>query len=139
MKRPPGNEMLWRARRLRRDMTDAERLLWSRLRASQLGAKFRRQMWLLGFVADFASVEATLVIEVDGGQHDRERARDERRERAMSGLGYRTLRFWNNDVLENLDGVVAIIQDAVPSPSHPAGAGRAPPSPQDGRGVGVSE
>ena len=73
--------MVDRARRLRGEMTDAERLLWSRLRASQLGVKFRTQMWLGGGIADFASVAAKLVVEVDGGQHDRDREKDARRAR----------------------------------------------------------
>ena len=120
MKRPPGSEMLARARRLRRDMTDAERVLWRRLRAGQLGVKFRKQMWLGGFIADFTSVEAKLVVEVDGGQHDRERRKDERRAKAMAALGYRTLRFWNHEVLENIDGVLMVISAALPSPSHAA-------------------
>ena len=71
MKRPPGTEMLQRARRLRREMTDAERLLWSRLRAGQLGVKFRKQIWLGDYIADFASVEAKLVVEVDGAARSR--------------------------------------------------------------------
>jgi very-short-patch-repair endonuclease len=128
--------MLQRARRLRRDMTDAERLLWGRLRAAQTGVKFRRQMWLSGFIADFASVEAKLVVELDGGQHDRERDRDARRTRALAAEGYRVLRFWNHDVLENLDGVVATIVSALPSPSH-AAAPRGPlPLPKVGEGFG---
>jgi very-short-patch-repair endonuclease len=134
MKHPPGSDMVQRARRLRRDMTDAERLLWLRLRASQLGVKFRSQMWLGGFIADFASVEAKLVVEVDGGQHDRDRQKDERRARAMASLGYRTLRFWNHHVLENVDGVLTVIRDAIPSPSH-AAAPRGPlPLPEAGEG-----
>jgi BirA family biotin operon repressor/biotin-[acetyl-CoA-carboxylase] ligase len=111
--------MVQRARRLRRDMTDAERLLWSHLRAGQLGAKFRKQMWLAGFIADFASIEAKLVVEVDGGQHDRDRGKDAGRAAAMARLGYRTLRFWNHDVLENIDGVLLTIANALPSPQTP--------------------
>lgn len=134
MRHPPGKEMVQRARRLRCDMTDAERLLWSRLRASQLGVKFRSQMWLGGFIADFASVQAKLVVEVDGGQHDRDRRRDERRARAMADLGYRTIRFWNHDVLQNIDGVLSVIKDALPSPSHPAARGGPLPLPETGEG-----
>jgi very-short-patch-repair endonuclease len=115
-------------------MTDAELKLWSRIRASQLGVKFRKQTWLGGFVADFVSVEARLVIEVDGGQHDLERGKDETRAEAMAALGYRTIRFWNHDVLQNIDGVLMTIQAALPSPSHPPDGGRAPPSPQMGEG-----
>jgi very-short-patch-repair endonuclease len=134
MRHPPGKNMVSRARRLRRDMTDAERLLWSRLRAGQRGAKFRSQMWLGGSIADFASVEARLVVEVDGGQHDRDRRRDERRAGAMAALGYRTIRFWNHDVLENIDGVLSVIKDALPSPSHPAPPGGPLPLPETGEG-----
>ena len=134
MKRPPGKEMLARARRLRRDMTDAERLLWSHLRAGQLGVKFRKQMWLGGSIADFASVEAKLVIEADGGQHGQHRHKDERGARAMAALGYHTLRFWNNDVLENVDGVLRVISDSIPSPSHSASQSGPLPLPKMGEG-----
>ncbi|HYN45355.1 MAG TPA: DUF559 domain-containing protein [Allosphingosinicella sp.] len=134
MKHPPGSGMVKRARTLRRDMTDAEALVWRRLRASQLGVKFRRQMWLGGFVADFASVEAKLVIEVDGGQHDLDREKDARRAAAMAALGYRTLRFWNHEVLQNIDGVLQVISAAIPSPSHPAAPGGPLPLPRMGEG-----
>jgi very-short-patch-repair endonuclease len=134
MKRPPGLTMLERPRKLRREATEAERLLWSRLRASQLGAKFRRQMWLGGFIADFASIEAQLVVEVDGSQHAEQDEYDTERTREMERLGYRVLRFWNNEVLGNLDGVIELIQLALPSPSH-AAAQRGPlPLPQRGEG-----
>ena len=136
MKRPPGNEMLDRARRLRREMTDAERLLWARLRARQLGVKFRRRMWLREFVADFASPEAGLVVELDGGQHDLQRARDERRSGAMAAEGFRVLRFWNNEVFENRDGVLETIARALPSPSRPAAPGGPLPLPGWERGGG---
>ena len=138
MKRPPGNEMLSRARRLRRDMTPAERHLWSYLRSDRQGVKFRRQMWLAGFIADFACVEARLVIEVDGGQHGKAQEKDRRRAAAMCKAGYRTLRFWNNDVFDNLDGVLKVIQEAIekaiPSPSHPASPAGPLPLPKMGEG-----
>ncbi len=135
MKRPPGKDKLQRVRRLRRDMTDAEIKLWSRIRANQLGVKFRKQIWLAGFVADFVSIEAKLVVEVDGGQHDLQRDEDEARAAAMARVGYRTLRFWNNEVLENIEGVLMTIQAALPSPSHRPDGRRAPPSPRNGRGA----
>lgn len=134
MKHPPGKYMVQRARRLRREMTDVERLLWPRLRAARLGVKFRSQMRLGGHIADFASVEAKLVIEVDGGQHDRGREKDARRARSMAVLGYRTIRFWNHDVLGNIDGVVTVIQNAIPSPSHRASPGGLRPLPETGEG-----
>jgi very-short-patch-repair endonuclease len=134
MKRPPGYDKLKRVRELRREMTDAEKKLWSRLRAGQLGVKFRKQVWLGHHIADFLCVEAKLVVEVDGGQHDVRQKKDAVRARQMAELGFRTIRFWNHDVLENVDGVLSVIGEALPSPSHPPGGGRAPPSPQVGEG-----
>ena len=103
--------MTERARKLRQNQTEAEKLLWSRLRRRQMaGVRFRRQVPIGPYIVDFASHEAKLVIEVDGGQHDRdsdaEKARTERIERD----GYRVLRFWNNEVLGNIDGVVQTIE-----------------------------
>ena len=99
------------ARRLRREATDAERRLWSRLRNRQVGGvKFRRQVPIDTFVADFASVEARVVIEVDGSQHAQATEADRLRSEALGDAGYLVLRFWNNDVIENIDGVVAEIE-----------------------------
>ena len=140
MKRPPGKDMRDRARRLRRESTPAEQLLWKHLRARRLdGFKFRQQMWLCGFIADFACVEAKLVIEADGGQHGSNEAYDRQRSAAFAKEGFSTLRFWNNEILENIDGVLLTIREALPSPSQPGGAGRALPSagrpvPRTGRG-----
>jgi very-short-patch-repair endonuclease len=98
------------ARGLRRDMTDAEAKLWPQLRGRQLqGVKFRRQMPIGRFVADFASVEAKLVIELDGGQHAEQVEADAERSAAIEAAGFLVLRFWNNDVLTNIDGVLAEI------------------------------
>src|SRR3954452_21915396 len=86
--------------RLRRDMTEAERRLWSGLRLQQLrGFKFRRQHLLGNYVLDFVCLSARLVIEVDGGQHAEAAAVDDRRSRLLSEAGFRLLRFWNNEVL----------------------------------------
>ena len=99
------------ARRLRREATDAERRLWSRLRDRQVdGVKFRRQVPIATFVADFASVEAKLVIEVDGSQHAKAVEADRLRSDALGAAGYLVLRFWNNEVLENIDGIVREIE-----------------------------
>jgi very-short-patch-repair endonuclease len=94
------------ARKLRRNQTDAERLLWSQLRDRRLAnAKFRRQTPIAGYVADFVCEDAKLIVEVDGGQHS-ENARDNERTAVLEAFGYRLLRFWNNDVITNLDGVL---------------------------------
>jgi very-short-patch-repair endonuclease len=87
-------------------MTDAERKLWSRLRGRRLGAKFRRQVPIDRFIADFGCVEAKLVIEVDGGQHAVDIERDRVRTAVIETAGYIVIRFWNNEVLQNIDGVV---------------------------------
>jgi very-short-patch-repair endonuclease len=88
------------ARNLRSEPTLAERKLWSRLRDRRfLGLKFKRQVPIDQFVVDFASAEAKLIIEVDGGQHDKWRAADGRRTETLESVGYLVLRFWNNDVL----------------------------------------
>jgi len=135
MKRPPDPAMRDRVRSLRRGGTDAEQLLWRHLRSRQLdGFKFRRQMWFCGFIADFACVEAKLIVEADGGQHAEATEYDDRRSAAFAAEGYRTLRFWNNDVLENIEGVLTAIRDALPSPSHPAAPGGPLPLPGTGEG-----
>ncbi len=108
-------------------MTDAEQRLWSILRSRRLnGYKFRRQRPIGTFIADFACIEHRLVIEVDGGQHA-ENERDERRTAALEAEGWRVIRFWNNDVLANPEGVATGILKALksevaekaPSPSRP--------------------
>ena len=97
------------ARKLRNDMTDAERRLWSHLRASQLGGiKFTRQLPIGPFVVDFACRSARLAIELDGGQHADSPA-DDARTQIIEAHGYRVIRFWNNDVLQNTDGVLTAI------------------------------
>ena len=106
-----------RARLLRRNMTDAERLLWSKLRRKSLGVKFRRQEPLGPFIVDFVCYEKRLVLEVDGGQHAQRRVRDQRRDRVLEEMGFRVLRFWNHEVLGNIEGVLQRILEALDSPS----------------------
>ncbi len=99
------------ARRLRKTPTDAESRLWRRLRQKQLdGFRFRRQHPLGPYVADFFCAEARLIVEVDGGQHARALERDDARSRWLAARGYRVLRFWNNEVLGNTDGVIDVIR-----------------------------
>ena len=96
-----------RARQLRRHQTDVEGKLWSRLRARQLsGAKFRRQYPIGAFIVDFCCYERRLVIELDGGHHAERMDADQSRTDFFVSQGYRVLRFWNNEVIENIDGVL---------------------------------
>ncbi len=104
------------ARTLRRSQSDAERKLWSILRNSRLdGVKFRRQQLVGVYIVDFISFEKNLVIEVDGGQHnDPSTAREDvERTSNLKSRGYRVIRFWNNDVLQNTQGVVQKILEAL--------------------------
>lgn len=108
-----------RSRELRRNMTPAERRLWSRIRARQLAdTRFNTQFPVGPFICDFVSRGSKLIIEIDGGQHaDRVKA-DARRTAYLKSKGYRVVRFWNNDVLENTHGVVEVIgQLLLDSPS----------------------
>ena len=100
-----------RARSLRRDMTEAERKLWTRLRNRQLeNVKFVKQFPIGPYVADFAARSLGLVIELDGGQHGE--GKDAARTRLIEEHGYRVLRFWNNDVMGNIEGVLdTIVQE----------------------------
>jgi very-short-patch-repair endonuclease len=103
-----------RARRLRRDATDAERVLWRALRELQTPhGRFRRQHRIGSYVVDFACTRAALVIAVDGGQHSCRADADAARTAFLKSQGCRVIRFWNNDVLNNLEGVVQRIQAAL--------------------------
>ena len=115
------------ARRMRAQPTDAERILWQRLRhdIALTGSHFRRQALIGPFIVDFVSRRAKLVIELDGGQHDVQRSADEVRTGKIEAEGYRVLRFWNHDVFGNLEGVLSEIQSALWSPTPN-------PSPQGG-------
>ncbi|MDE2329699.1 MAG: endonuclease domain-containing protein [Bradyrhizobium sp.] len=108
--RGPDRKVTRIARRLRGDQTDAETVLWNRIRNRQIdGHKFVRQMPIANYICDFVCRERRLIIEVDGGQHN-ESAADAVRDRRLSEAGYRVLRFWNNDVLGNINGVLEVIQ-----------------------------
>jgi very-short-patch-repair endonuclease len=115
-----GTGKVSRARRLRKNQTDAERILWLRLRDRRLnGLKFRRQVPIDRYVVDFFCADAHLVIEVDGGQHAT--ADETTRTKVLEAMGYLVLRFWNNEVHENIDGVLESILNALDrsDPPHP--------------------
>jgi very-short-patch-repair endonuclease len=100
-----------RARALRKSQTDAENLLWYHLRDRRfMDLKFRRQRPVGKYIADFACVELGLVIELDGGQHVEQIAYDMQRETDMQALGFRTLRFWDHEVLKETDAVMEKIR-----------------------------
>jgi adenine-specific DNA-methyltransferase len=95
---------------LRENPTDAERLLWSRLRSRQLGGfKFRRQRPIGPYICDFVCLEAHVIVELDGMQHLEQQAYDVRRDSILKSNGYRVLRFWNNDVLHRMGSVLETI------------------------------
>ena len=127
-----------RARELRNNPTEAEKLLWSRLRKSQLGGlAFSRQMPIAGHFADFACRSAKLVVELDGSQHVEMPAEDFERTRRIEAEGYRVIRFWNNDLTSNMSGVLETILAA----ALPAESGGPPPTPsrkREGRTDGAS-
>lgn len=116
------------SRQLRQNMTDAEKKLWQSLRCRQLhAAKFRRQVVLGAFIVDFACMEFRLIVEVDGGQHNG-CAQDNCRDAWLMSQGFRVLRFWNNEVLNNLEGVLEKIDctlQATPPSNLPPSRGKA--------------
>jgi very-short-patch-repair endonuclease len=96
-----------RARQLRRDQTDAEKKLWSRLRAKRFSQfHFRRQFPIGNFIADFACPQSGLVIELDGGQHLEQAGKDAWRTALIEQRGFSVIRFWDNEVLTDIDGVM---------------------------------
>ncbi|MBI4918249.1 MAG: endonuclease domain-containing protein [Acidobacteria bacterium] len=113
MDRTTGTE---RARQLRRASTDAERALWRVLRARGIGPKFRRQEPIGPYIVDFVALDERVVIELDGGQHAESRS-DPARDAYLRAQGFTVLRFWNSDVLTNLEGVVSRIRNCFVCPS----------------------
>ena len=100
-----------KARALRKRSTEAERLLWGHLRAKRLrGLKFRRQEPIGRYIVDFVSFDRNLIVELDGGQHLQEKAKDDERTRWLESQGFRVLRFWNNDVMRNVQNVLERIR-----------------------------
>ena len=104
-------EKLQRAKELRREMTPAEKLLWNELRANKLDVHFRRQQVIAGFIVDFYCHKAALVIEVDGDIHDLQQDEDTRREKVLSEMGLKIVRFKNDKILKNLSAVVEKVKE----------------------------
>ena len=112
-----------RAKELRKQSTDAERLLWSRLRNRRLlGLKFKRQSLIGIYIVDFVCRERNLIIEIDGGHHQEQQASDEIRTAFLISCGFRVIRYWNNEVLEDIDSVLESIRMTLEA--------EIPPSPQ---------
>ncbi|HLC17973.1 MAG TPA: DUF559 domain-containing protein [Thermodesulfobacteriota bacterium] len=98
------------SKNLRKNATEAENLLWRYLRSKQLeGLKFRRQEPVSDYIVDFVCFEKRIIIEVDGGQHALDKDRDDKRDRWLKEQGFKVLRFWNNEVLGNIEGVFETI------------------------------
>ena len=106
-------EKLQRAKELRREMTPAEKLLWQEVRAKKLGVRFRRQQVIAGFIVDFYCHKAALVVEVDGDIHDLQKDEDARREKVLSEMGLRIVRFRNDEVVKELSAVVGKIKELI--------------------------
>ena len=124
------------ARRLRKVMTPQEVKVWNHLRGWRtLGYHFRRQSPRHGYIVDFVCMRHRLVVEIDGGQHNvgPHKADDERRDAKLERAGFRTIRFWNSDVDQNLNGVLETIHAAlIENSPHPAACGGHPPPAGEG-------
>lgn len=121
-------KLLERARQMRREMTQPERELWIALRAKRFdGVKFNRQVVIGPYIADFVCRSRKLIIELDGATHD-DASRDDQRTAFLEAQGYRVIRFWNNDVMTNLDAVLGALSEALataPLPNPLPGGERA--------------
>ena len=98
---------------LRKKSTPAERKLWSRIRDDQLGVTFRRQHAVGNYIPDFCCPKAKLIIELDGSQHLEQEEYDNERTRYLESLGYKVIRFWNNEVMKNVDSVILAVMNAL--------------------------
>jgi very-short-patch-repair endonuclease len=126
--------MTERTKAMRREPTEAETRLWLLLRAKRLGGSKWRHQVNFGdrYIADFVCFEHRLIVEADGGQHG-DNSRDEERDRWFEAQGFRVLRFWNNDILANSDGVASMILDALGTNPSPRSASLSRPLPQGER------
>ena len=134
---PSRKELLARARWMRANPTEAEKRLWATLRDRRLaGHKFRRQQVIYPYIVDFVCFESRLIVEADGSHHA-DKKEDAHRDAFLRGQGFRLLRFWNNEVLADVDAVASALFDALSVP-HPVGRRAADcPSPARGEGDGA--
>ncbi|MGA8261698.1 MAG: endonuclease domain-containing protein [Arenicellales bacterium] len=118
-----------RARALRKEASDAEHVLWQHLRDRRMmGRKFRRQVAIDPYIVDFLCLEERLIVEADGGQHAEQKAYDRKRTAALEAKGYRVMRFWNHEILTELDAVleqirITLVEQPSPQPSPAGGRG----------------
>ena len=120
------------ARTMRHVPTDAEKKFWWQVRDRRLaGYKFKRQFLIGRYIVDFVCLDRGLVVELDGGQHAQQTAYDKEREAFLRTRGFRVIRFWNYDVLTNMDGIVESVLRELKKPPHPA------LSPYGGEGKGL--
>ncbi|MHB9027530.1 MAG: endonuclease domain-containing protein [Candidatus Latescibacterota bacterium] len=102
------------AREMRKDMTEAEKALWSRIRRQQVdGLRFRKQHPIGRYIVDFCCFDSRLIVEVDGGVHDKRKEYDQNRDAFLAGGGYTVLRFPNDEVLQRIEKVIEAIRNAV--------------------------
>jgi very-short-patch-repair endonuclease len=115
MPRPPRSNPKTRTRaiELRKELTPAEGKLWSRIRNDQLGVNFRRQHAIGNYIPDFVCIQKKLIIELDGSQHLEQAEYDEERTKYLETQGYKVIRFWNNDVINNIESVILAIMYAL--------------------------
>lgn len=109
---------LHQAKNLRKNMTDAEKFFWYKVRDRRLaGYKFKRQVPIGHYIVDFACLDYTLVVEIDGGQHN-DNSADTLRDKFLQDKGFRVVRYWNNEILNNIDGVLeALVRELSLRPS----------------------
>jgi very-short-patch-repair endonuclease len=103
------------ARKLRQGLTPAERKLWANIRNDQLTVNFRRQHAIGSFIPDFVCIQKKLIIELDGSQHLEQEEYDQERTKYFGSQGYKVIRFWNNQVMNDINGVIKAIQYALES------------------------
>jgi len=118
--RGEGVSLLNNAKQLRSTMTEVEKKIWYQLRAKRFaGYKFRRQVPMGKYIPDFICYQPKLIVELDGGQHALQQDYDKVRDAFFVSEGFRVLRFWNNEVMENMDGVLTVILNALKKPPLP--------------------